>query len=89
MIKNTVIALATAATLAGIAVPAIAAPAAAPEDDSSFDSDYVLAELAAKGIDAWRVEEWGSSYIVAFTTNAEGAQTMIYLDPATLNVVTP
>ena len=88
MIKNTVIAAVTAAIVAGIAAPAMAA---SPDTftESDFDSDYALTLLAEKGIDASSVEQWGSSYLVAWVDGAEGGQTMIYLDPDTLEVVTP
>lgn len=80
MIKNTVIALTTIAALAGVAAPAIAS-------GGSFDEDYVLAALHEKGISADAVEEWGSSYYVAFVTDETGAQKIVYLDPDSLEVV--
>ncbi|MHA6299654.1 PepSY domain-containing protein [Devosia sp. CAU 1758] len=87
MIKNTVIALATIAALAGIAAPAMAAGSlASSPSDNGFDQDYVLAQLQHKGIDASSVEEWGD-YLVALVTEDGGKQTMVYLTPVTLDVV--
>jgi hypothetical protein len=88
MIKNSVVVLVTSALLLGAAAPAMAV-APAPVEESTFDDDYVLTLLAEKGIDANSVEEWGSSYLVAWVANDQGGQTMIYLDPDTLEVVTP
>lgn len=105
MIKNTAIALVATAALAGLAAPAMAATFSSDSDSSSsngasvtettslsnsdFDSDYVLTALKDKGIDASSVQEWGSSYLVAWVTGTDGNQTMIYLDPDTYEIVTP
>lgn len=85
MIKNTLTALITAAALAGVAVPAMAETPSFSNGD--FDSDYVLTALKDKGISATAVEQWGSSYLVAWVNGAEGSASMIYLDPDTLEVV--
>ncbi len=87
MIKNTVIALVTAAALAGIAAPAMAATF--DTSSGSFDDSYVLTVLNEKGLNATAVEQWGSSYLVAWVNNAEGGQSMVYLDPDSYDVVTP
>ena len=86
MIKNTVIALATVAALAGIAAPAMASSLVSSSSDNGFDQDYVLAQLQDQGINASSVEEWGD-YLVAMVTEDGGKQTLVYLTPVTLDVV--
>jgi hypothetical protein len=78
MIKKSVVALATVAAMAGIALPAMAS-----ESTSGFDADYVLSELQAQGVNASRVEEWGT-LVRAFVTTADGRQVMQYFEPVTL-----
>ena len=85
MIKNTVIVFATAAVLAGSALPAMAGSLTATTD-SDFDADYVLTQVQAKGINADSVEEWGD-YIVAQVTTEDGKQAVVFLQPTTLEVV--
>ncbi|AVF03526.1 hypothetical protein C4375_07160 [Devosia sp. I507] len=86
MIKNSVIALVTAAALAGIAAPAMAGTSLTDTSDNDFDAAYVLTQVQDKGINASTVEEWGD-YIVASVTDANGKQTLVYLTPVTLDVV--
>ncbi len=86
MIKNSVIALVTAAALAGIAAPAMASTSLVSNSDSDFDADYVLAQVQDKGINASAVEEWGD-YIVATVTDETGKTTRIFLTPVMLDVV--
>lgn len=86
MIKNTVIALVTAAALAGVAAPAMAATSLLETSENGFDAAYVLAQLQDKGIDADSVEEWGD-YIVALVTGADGKQSMVFFRPTTLEQV--
>lgn len=86
MIKNSVIALVTATALLGAAAPAMASSLTGVSDND-FNEDYVLAELQHQGINASSVEEWGSSYYIAFVTDETGAQKMLYLDPDSLKVV--
>ncbi|MEQ9637258.1 MAG: PepSY domain-containing protein [Devosia marina] len=86
MIKNSVIALVTAAALAGIAAPAMAGTSLTETSDNDFDAAYVLTQVQDKGINASVVEEWGD-YIVASVTDANGKQTLVYLTPVTLDVV--
>jgi len=87
MIKNSVVALVTAAALAGIAMPAMAAaPATSIESDSdssSFDADYVLYQLRAQGVNATSVETWGT-HVRAFVIGEDGRQTMRLFDADTL-----
>lgn len=85
MIKNTVIALATVAALAGFAAPAMASSLVSTSDND-FDEAYVLAQLQDKGINANSVEEWGD-YVVATVTEEGGKQTRVYLTPVMLEVV--
>lgn len=86
MIKNTVIALVTAAALAGVAAPAMAATSLLESSDSDFDAAYVLAQLQDKGVDADSVEEWGD-YVVARVIDANGKQSVIFFQPTTLEQV--
>lgn len=86
MIKNTVIALATAAAFAGIAVPAMASSSLLETSNGDFDAAYVLAQLQDKGINADSVEEWGD-YVVALVTDADGKQALAYFQPTTLEQV--
>lgn len=86
MIKNTVIALVTAAALAGVAAPAMAATSLLETSDGDFDAAYVLAQLQDKGVDADTVEEWGD-YVVATVTDANGKQSLVYFQPTTLEQV--
>ena len=84
MIKNSVIALVSAAALAGIAVPAMAASYEPAEDSiSSFDADYVKYQLQAQGVNADSVEQWGG-YVRAFVIGEDGRQVMQFFDPDTL-----
>ncbi|WIY52889.1 hypothetical protein O9Z70_15770 [Devosia sp. YIM 151766] len=89
MIKNSVVALVTAAALAGIAVPAMAEaaplspPAPVESETSSFNADYVLYQLQSQGVNASSVEQWGS-YVRAFVTE-DGRQVMRLFDADTLN----
>jgi hypothetical protein len=86
MIKNTVIALVTAAALAGVAAPAMASTSLLETSDNDFDAAYVLAQVQDKGINASAVEEWGD-YVVATVTDETGKTTRIFLTPVTLDVV--
>ncbi|MBB4052276.1 hypothetical protein GGR20_001919 [Devosia subaequoris] len=86
MIKNSVIALVTAAALvSGAALPAMAAAApVAAAEENDFDSDYVLAQLQDQGVNATAVEEWGS-YVRAYVVGADGNETMQFFHPVTLS----
>ena len=86
MIKNSVIALATAAAFAGIAVPAMASTSLLETSNNGFDAAYVLAQLQDKGVNAASVEEWGD-YVVAYVTDADGKQTLAFFTPTTLQQV--
>lgn len=86
MIKNTVIALATAAAFAGIAVPAMASGSLLEASNNGFDADYVLAQLIDQGVNATAVEEWGD-YVVAHVTDADGKLTLAFFTPTTLQPV--
>ncbi|ODT69430.1 MAG: hypothetical protein ABS75_17120 [Pelagibacterium sp. SCN 63-23] len=91
MTKKSVLALITAAAVAGVSLPAMAAPApvvsetAAVETDTtpSYDFDRALTLLQKDGINATRVESWGS-VLRAFVIEDSGAQTMRFFDPDTL-----
>ena len=97
MVKNTVIALVAAASLAGIAVPAFAAPVPVANEVNTafgggspemraFIADSVLAQLRQKGINATAVEDW-SGLIRAYVTLEDGTQTMQFFEPGTLEQV--
>ncbi len=83
MIKNSVVALVTAAALAGVAMPAMAAPLPVEESTNDFNADYVEYQLQAQGVNVDRVEQWGS-YVRAFVTGAEGRVTMQFFHAGTL-----
>lgn len=86
MIKNTAIALATAAALVGAAAPAMASTSLLETPNNGFDAAYVLAQLQDQGVAASSVEEWGD-YVVAYVTGADGKQTMAFFTPVTLQQV--
>ena len=77
MIKNSVVALVTAAALAGIAMPAMAASHKQPDpvETNDFNADYVQYQLEAQGVNADRVEQWGD-YVRAFVVGPDGVVTM-------------
>ncbi|KKB07914.1 hypothetical protein [Devosia chinhatensis] len=85
MIKNSVVALVTAAALAGVAMPAMAAsdPITAESSSDSFNRDYVQYQLQSKGVNATSVEQWGN-YVRAFVVGDDGRVTMQYFDEDTL-----
>ena len=90
MIKHNVLALATAALVAGIAVPAFANTDSI--SDSTFystdevDSDYTLLRLHEKGIKAVAAEEW-NGLVRAFVTQDDGREVMQLFDADTLSPV--
>jgi hypothetical protein len=100
MIKNTVIALVAAVSLAGVAAPAFAASApeefSATESETAFGTgsvemrefiaDSVLNQLQQKGINATAVEDW-SGLIRAYVTLEDGTQTMQFFTPGSLEQV--
>lgn len=88
MIKNTVIALVAAASLAGIAAPAFA-DTGVPQSivaESAFDNATVIARLKDKGVTASAVEEWGDM-VRAYVTLEDGAKTMRFFTNDTLTPV--
>lgn len=89
MVKNTIIALVAAASIAGIAVPAFASETAfgggSPEM-RDFIADSVLTQLQQKGINATAVEDW-SGLVRAFVTLEDGSQTMQFFKPGSLEQV--
>ena len=89
MVKNTVIALVAAASLAGVAVPAFANETAFGDgtpEMREFVADSVLTELQRKGVNATAVEDW-SGLIRAFVTLEDGSQTMQFYKPGSLEQV--
>ena len=98
MIKNTVIALVAAASLAGIAAPAFAESNTAfgvddfngeLSDQSGYETaaQNILSRLQDKGINATAVENWGG-LVRAYVTLEDGRQVMQLFAPDTLNQVT-
>lgn len=83
MIKNSVVALLTAAALAGVAMPVMAAPPPVEESTNAFDADYVKYQLQAKGVNVDSVEQWGS-YIRAYVIGEDGRIVMQFFDENTL-----
>lgn len=90
MIKNTVIALVAAVSLAGIAAPAFADTNAAFGDVSpefrSFVADSIVSQLNQKGVNATSVEEWGN-LVRAYVTLEDGTQVMQFFTPGSLKPV--
>ena len=90
MIKNSVLALATAALVAGAALPAFANTGSISDDTfystDEVDSDYTLLRLKEKGIDAVSVEEW-NGLVRAFVTQDDGREVMQLFDADTLTPV--
>lgn len=92
MIKNSILALTTAALVAGVALPTFAAPAPAPVETSDVDTsyltdevanDYTLLRLHEKGINATSIEEWNGK-IRAFVVQDDGTQAMQLFDADSL-----
>ena len=87
MIKNTLIALTTAALVAGAAMPAFA-DTSSNNDDKGYltdeiGNDYTLVRLHEKGINATSVEEWNGR-VRAFVVQEDGTQAMQLFDADTL-----
>lgn len=87
MIKNTLIALATATALLGAAAPAMAGAFGDGDSDSrQFVSEIILAGLHDQGINARSVEEWGD-LVRAYVIQADGTETMQLFTPDHLQPV--
>lgn len=87
MIKNTIIALVAAASLAGVAAPAFASTEASITDNTpAFDADFVLVRLHDQGVKATNVEEWGD-LVRAYVTQDDGTQVMKFFTTDTLTPV--
>lgn len=102
MLRNTLVALVSAAALAGIAVPAMAASDVeapiieSPSTDDAFGggspemrefvANSVLIELQRKGINATAVEDW-SGLVRAYVTLEDGSQVMQFFTPGSLQPV--
>jgi len=89
MIKNTLIALVAAASMVGVAAPAMADTAfgdGTPEM-REFIADSILVRLQQQGVAATDVEEWGD-LVRAFVTNPDGTQSMQLFTPGLLQPVT-
>ena len=97
MIKNTVIALVTAAALVGAAAPAFAETNSTigfddfngeESDQSGYDTaaQNILSRLQAQGVNATAVESWGG-LVRAYVTLEDGRQVMQFFAPDTLQQV--
>ena len=84
IVKNTIIALVTAATLVGAASPAFAAQSLT--SDSSFDNNTIISRLNDQGVKASAVEEWGD-LVRAYVTLEDGTKTMQFFSNDTLTPV--
>lgn len=90
MIKNTVIALVAAVSLAGVAAPAFADTSAFGDvtpDMREFLQNSVETQLQQKGINVSGVEDY-NGLIRAFVTLEDGTQTMQFYTPGSLEQVT-
>lgn len=89
MIKNSILALTTAALVAGVALPAFAAQAPDETDNDNgyltgeVANDYTLLRLHEKGINATSVEDW-NGLVRAFVTKEDGTQAMQLFDADSL-----
>lgn len=90
MIKNSILALTTAALVAGVALPSFAAPipVEASDVDTSYltdkvANDYTLLRLQEKGVKATAIEEW-NGLIRAFVVQDDGTQAMQFFDADSL-----
>lgn len=89
MIKNTIIALVTAAAVAGVAAPALADSEGlfhGSLESQQFAADSIVAQLQQRGINATAVEDW-SGLVRAFVTLEDGTQTMQFFTPGSLEPV--
>ncbi|WP_108462752.1 hypothetical protein [Devosia naphthalenivorans] len=96
MIKNTVIALVTAATLVGAAAPAFAESDGGiglsdfneEDNSSSYDTaaQNILSRLRDQGVNATSVEQWGG-LVRAFVVQEDGRQVMQFFAPGSLQQV--
>lgn len=87
MIKNTVVALVTAATLVGVAAPAFADTTPSIVADYAFEDNALIARLKDKGVSATSVEQWGSDMLRAYVTLEDGTRTMQFFTNDTLTPV--
>lgn len=94
MIKNKLIALAAAATIAGLAAPAFAEPTPLQNDNdtenawSQFTQYSILTSLHQRGVEATAVEQWGP-YLRAYVTNPDGTVQQQFFDPDTFAPINP
>ncbi len=89
MIKNSVIALVTAASLAGVAVPAFADSEIFGDGSPGtyeFVANSIVNRLQAQGVNATSVEEWGG-LVRAYVELEDGRQTMQFFTPGLLEPV--
>ena len=94
MIKNTVIALLTAATLVGVAAPAFAESGGGQSDFNEEDNSSayntaaqnILSRLRDQGVNATSVEQWGG-LVRAFVVQEDGRQVMQFFAPGSLQQV--
>ena len=90
MLKNTVIALVAAASVAGIAAPVMADSEglfSGSHEWQQFQADSIVSQLQRQGVNATAVEEW-SGLVRAYVTEADGTQSMQFFVPGSLERVT-
>jgi sugar/nucleoside kinase (ribokinase family) len=87
MTKNTIVALVTAAALAGVAAPAFAASSLGSNVGQSYDFDQALSQLQGRGVNAVSVELWGDDVVRAFIANADGSESMAFFTRDTLSPI--
>ena len=89
MLKNTVIALVAAASVAGVTVPAFADSDGlfhGTQEFQQFTADSIVAELRQQGVNATSVEEW-IGLVRAYVTLEDGTQVMQLFTPGSLEPV--
>lgn len=89
MIKTSLVALATAAALVGVSVPAMADTAGDGTESGSYLHDAQIAqlELSRNGVTTTGVDDWNGVWC-AFVVNQDGSQSMQFFDKTSLQPVT-
>jgi hypothetical protein len=88
MIKTSLVALATAAALVGVSVPAMADTSGDGTDNSYLrDAQIAQVELQRNGVTTTGVDDWNGVWR-AFVVNQDGSQSMQFFDKTSLQPVT-
>jgi len=83
MIKTSLVALATAAALVGVSVPAMADTNGDGTDNYRWDAQIAQIELRQQGVNATDVDDWNGLWR-AFVIDENGSQSMQFFDKTTL-----